>query len=268
MIEARDVSRVYDGGRAWWPGRRRRTVALDRVSVTLRRGVSLGLVGESGSGKSTLARILIGLDRPTGGELLWQGRPTAGFSTIDWRRCWERVQYVFQDARSALNPRHSLGQTLEAPLSRLLNLSADERRERVDELLDRVGLSPAFRTRYPHELSGGQAQRAVLARALAVEPTTLILDEPVSALDVSIQAQILRLLRDLRRELGLTYLLISHDLAVVERLCEEIVVMKDGRLVERGGRDEVFRSPKSDYTRSLIEAAPSLRGPPRRESIV
>jgi peptide/nickel transport system ATP-binding protein len=262
MIEACGISRVFLRGSAWWPGGRRRTVALDRVSLTVSRGASLGLVGESGSGKSTLARILIGLDAPTEGELLWEGRPTAGFSGADWRRCWREVQYVFQDAQSALNPRHSLDQILEAPLSRLLNLSANERRERVEALLDRVGLAPSFRNRYPHELSGGQAQRAVLARALAVEPRALILDEPVSALDVSIQAQILALLKELRRDLDLTYLFISHDLAVVEHLCEEVVVMQDGRVVEQGRREEVFHSPKADYTRTLIEAAPSHRGRP------
>jgi peptide/nickel transport system ATP-binding protein len=215
-------------------------------------------VGESGSGKSTLARVLIGLETPSAGELLWEGRLTAGFSVADWRRCWRKAQYVFQDAQSALNPRHTLGQTLQAALSRLLHLSATARGERVDALLDRVGLEPSFRDRYPHELSGGQAQRGVLARALAVEPQALILDEPVSALDVSIQAQILTLLRDLRRDLHLTYLFISHDLAVVERLCEEILVMKDGRAVERGRREEVFRSPKAAYTRKLIEAVPNL----------
>jgi peptide/nickel transport system ATP-binding protein len=173
------------------------------------------------------------------------------------------VQYVFQDARSALNPRHTLGRTLEAPIARFLNLSPAERGQRIDAILDRVGLAPSFRDRHPHELSGGQAQRAVLARALAVGPRALILDEPVSALDVSIQAQILTLLRDLRRDLDLTYLFISHDLAVVEQLCDDVVVMKDGRVVEEGRREEVFRSPRADYTRKLIAAAPALRGPSR-----
>jgi peptide/nickel transport system ATP-binding protein len=257
MIEARGIRKVFGGGSRWWPKARTPTVALDEVSVTLAAGASVGLVGESGSGKSTLARILIGLDTPTAGELLWEGRPTARFSTADWRRCWRKAQYVFQDAQSALNPRHTLGQTLQAPLSRLLRLSASARSERVDALLDRVGLEPSFRDRYPHELSGGQAQRGVLARALAVEPQALILDEPVSALDVSIQAQILTLLQELRRELNLTYLFISHDLAVVERLCEEVIVMQNGREVERGRCEAVFRSPKAAYTRQLIEAVPS-----------
>jgi peptide/nickel transport system ATP-binding protein len=261
MIEACGISKVFIQGAAWLPGGRRRTVALDEVSVTLPRGASLGLVGESGSGKSTLARIMIGLVRPTRGELLWEGRSTSRFSTADWRRCWREVQYVFQDAQSALNPRHTLGRTLDVPLARFLNLSPAERGERIDAFLDRVGLAPSFRDRYPHELSGGQAQRAVLARALAVEPRALILDEPVSALDVSIQAQILSLLRDLRCDLALTYLFISHDLAVVEQLCEDVVVMKEGRVVEEGHREEVFRSPTADYTRTLIEAASALCRP-------
>lgn len=261
MIEARGIRKLFGGGPRWWPRARKPTVALDDVSVALAAGASIGLVGESGSGKSTLARILIGLETPTEGELLWEGRPAAGFSAADWLRCWRKAQYVFQDAQSALNPRHRLGQTLEAPLSRLLNLSATARTRRVEALLERVGLESGFRDRYPHELSGGQAQRAVLARALAVEPRALILDEPVSALDVSIQAQILTLLRELRRDLGLTYLFISHDLAVVERLCEEVVVMKDGREVERGRREEVFCSPKAAYTRKLLEAVPTCEVP-------
>lgn len=258
LIEARSIKKVFVRRAGWWPGARRRTVALDDVSLTLARGASLGLVGESGCGKSTLARILIGLDEPTEGELLWEDRATARFSRADWRQCWRKVQYVFQDAPSALNPRQTVGRILEAPLATLLDMSPAERAVRIDELLDRVGLTPPFRDRYPHELSGGQAQRAVLARALAVKPEGLILDEPMSALDVSVQAQVLALLRELRSELGLTYLFISHDLAVVEQLCSEVVVMKNGRVVERGGRDEVFGSPKEEYTRTLLEAAPAL----------
>ena len=256
MIEAKGITKVFIRGSGWWPGARHRVAAVDDVSLSLRRGASLGLVGESGCGKSTLARILIGLDRPTAGELCWEGRSAAGFSSADWRRCWCKVQYVFQDVQSALNPRHRLGRVLEAPLITMLGMTPAARARRIDELLEQVGLAPGFRDRYPHELSGGQAQRVVLARALAVAPEALILDEPVSALDVSIQAQVLALLRELRDRLGLTYLFISHDLAVVEQLCSEVLVMKDGRIVERGGRDQVFRSPKAAYTRILIEAAP------------
>ncbi len=258
MIEARNIRKVFARGAGWWPRVPAPTVALDDVSLTLAAGASLGLVGESGCGKSTLARILIGLDRPTGGSVLWEERATASFSRADWRRYWHRVQYVFQDAHSALNPRHTLGRILEAPLSRMLDLSPAGRAERVVALLEQVGLTPRFRDRYPHELSGGQAQRVIIARALVVKPTVLILDEPVSALDVSIQAQILALLRELRRQLDLTYLSISHDLAVVEQICTEVVVMRDGRIVERGTREEVFRSPREDYTRTLIEAVPTL----------
>jgi ABC-type glutathione transport system ATPase component len=233
------------------------------VSLTLKPNSSLGLVGESGCGKSTLARILIGLDRPTAGELFWHGGSTSGFSRADWRRCWREMQYVFQDAQSALNPRHSVGRILEAPLAFLLGMSPAERRGRVLELLDQVGLAQSHAARYPHELSGGQAQRVVLARALAVDPRVLILDEPVSALDVSIQAQILALLRDLRDALGLTYLFVSHDLAVVEQLCTGVVVMKDGRVIEEGGREQVFQSPRHAYTRALLDAAPALRSAAR-----
>jgi peptide/nickel transport system ATP-binding protein len=258
LIEARAITKVFARRPSGWLGAPRRTVALDGVSLTLVRGASLGLVGESGCGKSTLARILIGLDRPTAGELLWEGYPTTRFSRADWRQRWRKVQYVFQDAQSALNPRHTLGRSLEAPLVILLDMSPAQRAKRIDELLDLVGLAPNLGNRYPHELSGGQAQRVVLARALAVKPEGLILDEPVSALDVSTQAQILALLRELRSELDLTYLFISHDLAVVEQLCSEVVVMKDSRVVERGSRDAIFRSPKAAYTRTLLKAAPTL----------
>lgn len=256
LIEARAIRKTFGGGAGWWPGARRPVVAIDRVSMVLESGASLGLVGESGSGKSTLARILIGLETPTAGDLLWGGRRAADFTPAEWRRCWRRVQYVFQDALSALNPRHTVGEALGTPLATLLGLKSGERSRRIDSLLDRVGLPEAMSRRYPHELSGGQAQRVVLARALAVQPEGLILDEPVSALDVSIQAQILALLKELRRELGLTYLLISHDLAVVEQLCDQIAVMQGGRMVEQGPRDAVLRNPRTRYTRQLIAAAP------------
>ena len=260
LIEARKITKVFTRRPTWRTGAQRGTVALDAASLVLERGASLGLVGESGCGKSTLARILIGLDEPTDGQLLWEGRDAAGFSGADWRRSWRKVQYVFQDAQSALNPRQTIERILGAALTRSLDMAPAQRSRRVDELLDRVRLSVRLRDRYPHELAGGQVQRVVIARALAVQPEGLILDEPVSALDVSIQAQILALLRELRRELGLTYLFISHDLAVVEQLCGEVVVMKDGRVVERGRREQVFCSPKNDYTRRLLAAAPAWPG--------
>lgn len=258
LLEVRDITKIFVSGPGWWLGARRRTLALDRVSLGLEPGASLGLVGESGCGKSTLARILIGLEQPTSGELLWQGRPTTGFKQNDWRRCWRQVQYVFQDAQGALNPRHTLQQSLAAPLFSLLDLTAGQRNSRIDQLLDLVGLPRSFRDRYPHELSGGQAQRVVLARALVVQPQVLILDEPVSALDVSIQAQILSLLQELRRQLKLTYLFISHDLAVVEQLCDELVVMRQGRVVEEGLREAIFRTPQQAYTKALIDAVPVI----------
>ena len=258
LIEARDIGKRFRTGAAWWSAGQGGAPALDGVSLALQPGASLGLVGESGCGKTTLARILIGLETPTSGTLLWGGRDASRFTRSDWRRCWRRFQYVFQDAQSALNPRHAVETTLAAPMQALLRLDRAERGRRIDALLERVGLRPDLRPRYPHELSGGQAQRVVLARALAVEPRGLILDEPVSALDVSIQAQILSLLKRLRSELALTYLFISHDLAVVEQLCEQVVVMKDGVVVERGTREEIFRRPGEEYTRRLIAAAPSL----------
>jgi peptide/nickel transport system ATP-binding protein len=258
LFEARDISKTFLSSSGWWQGARHHFQALDRVSLQLESGSSLGLVGESGCGKSTLARILIGLEQPTSGELLWHGRPTRDFTQADWRHCWRQVQYVFQDAQGALNPHHTLEQSLTASLLSLLDLTKAQRQRRLDELLEQVGLSRSLCERYPYELSGGQAQRVVLARALAVQPQVLILDEPVSALDVSIQAQILTLLRDLRKRLNLTYLFISHDLAVVEQLCEELVVLRQGKLVEQGSWEQIFHASNEPYTRSLIDAVPRL----------
>lgn len=258
LIEARDISKTFGRQKPWWARASRAAPALDRVSVKLEPGASLGLVGESGCGKTTLARILIGLEVPSAGEVLWNGRPAAEFTGADWRRNWGRVQYVFQDAKGALNPRHRVETLLEAPLVTLLGLPHTKRSKRIDELLNQVGLSPAYRGRYPHELSGGQAQRIVLARALAAGPEALILDEPVSSLDVSIQAQILVLLRELRARLGLAYLFISHDLAVVERLCSQVAVMRHGKVVEQGALQQVFQAPQDDYTKTLLRTAPRM----------
>ncbi len=252
LIDARGIGRVFRQGSRWWPGGGPGLQALRDVSLTIAPGTSVGLVGESGSGKTTLARILVGLDRPGVGQVLWRGRATSGFSRADWRGYWHAVQYVFQDAHSALNPRHRVRRILAMPLAAL---PAPARRARVAALLEQVGLAPELADHYPHQLSGGQAQRVVLARALAVQPQLLILDEPVSALDVSIQAQILALLRELRHDLDLGYLFVSHDLAVVEQLCDEVVVMKEGRVVERGRCDAVFGAPRQAYTRALLEAA-------------
>ncbi|MBB2940811.1 peptide/nickel transport system ATP-binding protein [Actinoplanes lutulentus] len=240
-------------------GREGRTkhVALDGVDLTLHRGQAIGLVGESGSGKTTLARIVVGLERADSGEVRHDGLELSK-QTREQRRQWRRdVQYIFQDPYSSLDPRLSVAQTLREPLE--LNhrgLSRAEVSRRIDALLDEVELPRDFRHRHPSELSGGQRQRVGIARALASEPTLVIADEPVSALDLSVQARILRLLARLRAERDLTYLFISHDLAVVRYLCDDVVVLRDGRIVEQGRTDDVLRNPRDPYTQTLVDAIP------------
>ncbi|MFC9396552.1 dipeptide ABC transporter ATP-binding protein [Streptomyces sp. NPDC057027] len=253
LAEVRDL-------RVDYPGRRRARPhpAVKGVSLHVARGETLGLVGESGSGKSTIARALTGLRRPTSGEVRFDGRDVSGAATdTRLRRELSRdVQLVFQDPYASLNPRHTVEQIVTTPLRIHTDLDRSERRRRAAELLEQVGLSPSHLPRHPHEFSGGQRQRIGIARALAVRPRLVIADEPVSALDVSVQAQVLNLLMDLREELGLSLLFISHDLAVVRHFCDRIAVLKKGELVEVGPRDTVFDSPAAPYTRELLAAFP------------
>jgi len=246
LLEARRLSKRF--------GKRHNTVvAVDDVSLAIDQGASLGLVGESGSGKTTLGRMLAALDPPSAGAVCFQGTPLADLDKAGFRHFRRQVQYVFQDPIAALNPRKTVRTSLAAALSGSAKLTAAQR---IDELLNTVGLDANLLARYPHELSGGQAQRVVIARALAVQPALLILDEPVSALDVSIQAQLLQLLRELRAELNMAYLFISHDLAVVEQLCDFVLVMQDGRVVEQGERERLFKAPRHPYTQTLLAAVP------------
>ncbi|MFD8015145.1 dipeptide ABC transporter ATP-binding protein [Streptomyces sp. NPDC058955] len=243
-----------------YPGRRRGHThpAVKGVSLHVAHGETLGLVGESGSGKSTIARVLAGLRRPTGGEVRFDGRDIAKAATSSrLRRELSRdVQLVFQDPYASLNPRRTVEQILATPLRIHTDLDRTRRKARAAELLEQVGLSASHLSRHPHEFSGGQRQRIGIARALAVRPRLIIADEPVSALDVSIQAQVLNLLMDLREELGLSLLFISHDLAVVRHFCDRIAVLKQGELVEAGPRDTVFEAPAAPYTRELLAAFP------------
>jgi ABC-type glutathione transport system ATPase component len=232
--------------------------ALDDVSLSLPPGAAVGLIGESGSGKSTLVRVLMGLRHPDSGQVLLNGEPiTAPQSRRNWRR---RIQMIFQDATGALNPR----QTVDAALAEVLTVIQGQRGGRqalaapVAALLEQVGLTADVAARYPRELSGGQCQRVCIARALAVEPEILIADEPVSALDVSVQARILRLLGDLRRQRGLSLLLVAHDLAVVGAVCDQAIVLQAGRVVEAGPPAELFSNPRHPYTRRLIAAVPDV----------
>ncbi len=237
--------------------------AVEDVSFELERGSTLGLVGESGCGKSTTARCLVGLEQPSAGSIRLAGTELGSLSAREWFPLRRRIQIVFQDPLAALDPRQRLGAAVEEPLVIHGRGKPAERRKRVLELFESVGLSAAHTERYAHELSGGQRQRVGIARALALEPELLVLDEPLSALDVSVQAQIVQLFSELARRYSLSYVLISHDLARVRELCAQVAVMYLGRIVERGPCEQVFAAPAHPYTQALLAAVPIAD--PRRE---
>ena len=230
--------------------------AVDGVSFRVERGETLGLVGESGSGKSTVCRAVLQLLEPTSGSVQFEGREIAGLGRRQMRPLRREMQMIFQDPQASLNPRKRVGQIVGSPLKLQGVASGTELRRQVQELLDRVGLSPEHYNRFPHEFSGGQRQRIGIARALALKPKLVICDEPVSALDVSIQAQIVNLLDDLQDEFGLAYLFVAHDIGVVRHISDRIAVMHHGKIVEQGSADQVCESPKHDYTKTLLAAVP------------
>ena len=230
--------------------------AVDGVSFSIPEGKTLGLVGESGSGKSTTGYCILQLIRPTAGSIRFQGRELTQLKGEELRRVRQDMQIVFQDPYSSLDPRMTVGNIVAEPLEVHGMGTRRGRRETVRRLLEVVGFNPNYTNRYPHEFSGGQRQRIGVARALALNPKLIVCDEPVSALDVSIQAQILNLLKDLQRDFGLTYLFISHDLAVVRTMADEIAVMNNGKLVEVGPAEQVYSKPKEEYTKALFTAVP------------
>ena len=242
-------------------GQKRTLRAVDGVDLSLSRGRTLGLVGESGCGKTTLVRSILGLQKPTSGRVMLGGQDIAKLRGSELRRLRPKMQVVFQDPYSSLNPRMTVEEIIGEPL----RINNCYRSERVDELLDYVGMTPEIRQRRPAQFSGGQRQRIGIARALALRPDVLILDEPVSSLDVSIQAQVINLLTRLQAELGLTCLLIAHDLSVVRHMSHEVAVMYLGRIVERGTKAEVFETPRHPYTHSLMAAVPIPRPEGREE---
>ncbi len=233
--------------------------AVDDVSFTVRKGETLGLVGESGCGKSTLGRTLIRLYEPTSGAISFQGKDFLKVGGEKLRQMRKDMQMIFQDPYASLDPRMTVGQILAQPFE-IHNMLPNhkERVEKIKQLLETVGLKAAHINRYPHEFSGGQRQRISIARAVALNPSLVIADEPVSALDVSIQAQVLNLMKDLQEKLGLTYVFISHDLSVIEHLCDRIAVMYLGKIVEIAPRDELFNNPQHPYTQALIAAIPRV----------
>src|SRR5579872_7004235 len=248
LLEATGLSKSYGPTRV-----------VDDVSFRIERGETLGLVGESGSGKSTIARMVLGLIEPTAGTVVFDGHPMTGVSTGRLRPLRRRMQPVFQDPYAALNPRMRVEQIVTEPLVIHERQSAEQRRARCRELLRQVGLDESAMRRFPHEFSGGQRQRINIARALALRPDMLVLDEPVSALDVSVGAQIVNLLRELQREFQLTYLFISHSMPLVRYLSTNIAVLRRGKLVEYGARDAICQSPQDAYTQALLAATPELR---------
>ena len=258
LLQVNELTRSYDLPRSSLFGPREQVHALRGVSLNLQAGKSLGVVGESGSGKSTLARLVMALDRPTSGSVQLLGRDLHQLSPDELRAARRDFQMVFQDPYGSLDPRQSVERIVTEPMAALQRSSKAEMKERAAEVLAQVGLRSTDVDKFPHEFSGGQRQRIAIARALMTKPRLIVADEPVSALDVSVQAQVLNLMQDLQQQSGLSYLLISHDLAVVSHLCDEVVVMHQGQIVERGTPAELFTHAQHPYTQTLVQAVPQI----------
>ena len=267
IIEARDLRRYYHISRGFMRGHAE-LHALDGVSFRLRRGKTIAVVGESGCGKSTLARQVTLIEKPTSGSLQLDGHDLANATTVQLKAMRKAVQMIFQNPFGSLNPRKKIGTIIEEPLIINTGLTAPEREAAARDMMQRVGLRPEHYDRYPHMFSGGQRQRIAIARALMLNPRVVVADEPVSALDVSIQAQVLNLMLDLQQELGVAYVFISHDLSVVQHIADEVMVMYLGRPVEQGANATIFSQPVHPYTRALLGSTPRLEAKSRRRRIV
>ncbi|WP_368643935.1 peptide ABC transporter ATP-binding protein [Castellaniella ginsengisoli] len=266
VLQAIDLKRHYavEGG-LFKPAKS--VKALDGVSFTLQAGRTLAVVGESGCGKSTLARVLTMIEPPTAGQLLYRGQDVSRADPALAKLRRSKIQIIFQNPYASLNPRKRISDILEEPLRINTGLDARERRARGQAMMERVGLRPEHYSRYPHMFSGGQRQRIAIARGLMLDPEILVADEAVSALDVSVRAQVLNLMQDLQRDLGLSYVFISHDLSVIEHLADEVMVMYLGRVVEQGTKEAIFGRPLHPYTQALLSATPRLNDASRRERI-
>jgi oligopeptide transport system ATP-binding protein len=256
LVEVRNLKKSFPVEARFFGQAKTFVQAVSGVSLTIRRGETLGLVGESGCGKSTLGRLLLRLEEATGGEVFFEGEDILKYNSVQMRRIRREMQIIFQDPYSSLNPRKTVGTIIEDPLITHRVGERKERAERVLRLIDVVGLRPEHVDRYPHEFSGGQRQRIGIARALALNPKLVIADEPVSALDVSIQAQVLNLLQDLQNEFHLTYLFIAHDLSVVKHVSDRVAVMHLGRIAELASNEDLYRNPSHPYTQALLSANP------------
>lgn len=264
LLSVRGLVKEFHSG--YWP-RRRTIVAVRGVDFELSRGESLAIVGESGSGKTTTARCILRLVDPTAGEVDFDGVRVDQESRRSVRRLYRYMQMVFQDPHSSLNPRMSVREIVTEPLKLHMGMTSEEREQRAVELMEMVGLARLHLDRYPGELSGGQRQRVGVGRAVATHPRLVFLDEPTSSLDVSVRGQIMQLLKDLQVEMGISYVLISHDLGVVRRLAQRVLVMYRGDIVESGATSEIFGQPREDYTKRLLGAIPSMAGYRRRRSV-
>ncbi len=238
-------------------GKKHVTKAVDEVSFSVYEGETVGLVGESGCGKTTLVKTLLQLEKASNGSVFYNGQDICQLSTAQWRALRKDIQIIFQDPFSSLNPKMTVGDCIVEPMEvHNIGVSSQNRKQRLNQLLEQVGLDESYASRYPHQLSGGQRQRVGIARAIALEPKIIVCDESVSALDISVQAQVLNLLNTLKEKFGFTYIFISHDLSVVQYMSDQLLVMQKGRLVEMGDADEIYAMPKSAYTKSLIQSIP------------
>jgi len=257
LVAVKNLNKSYGGGRRLFGGGAPALKAVNNVSFDIAQGETLGLVGESGSGKSTTGRVLLQLEAPSSGSILFKGRDITGLSKKQLRPFRRDMQIIFQDPYASLNPRMTVGDFVAEPLTvHGLAGSRSDLDDRVAGLFRKVGLDPSFMKRYPHEFSGGQRQRVNIARAIALNPPFIVADEPITALDVSIQAQIVNLFQDLQDELGLAYLFIAHDLSMIRYLCHRVAVMLRGRIVEIGPCDAIFENPQHPYTKALLSAIP------------